>query len=149
MSTKIFGIDAKAMVTKITSSLPPILPAPKKSRATVLFEAGVNWMRMSRYSDAIEKFRESLHESKYGKQGTELTTEQMDELIIPALCHLAACNLELRHFNKAASYCQEVLQLRSGHKGATYLLNLIDEEIAKSRAGLRSSRKYSVMQIKK
>eukprot|EP01040_Poterioochromonas_malhamensis_P001757 gene1758-1870_t len=139
-SAKIFGVDAKAMVTKITSILPPILPPPKKTRAMVLFEAGLTWMRRNRFSDASEKFRECLHELKYGKQGTVLTSEQMDELVIPALCNLAACNLELRQFNKAGSFCQEVLQLRAGHKGASYLLSVIDEEMAKSRAAMRYAR---------
>lgn len=97
----------------------------EKSRAQALFEAGRSLMRRNKLSEAREMFQECLYEMKYGEHEIVMTAKNIDEMIVPALCNLAACALDSRDFVEAGTFCEELLQLRPGHEGARFLLSVV------------------------
>ncbi len=131
----ILRVDPVQMMGKLGSFLPK-LPA-KKPRALIMFEAGVYWMQRNKYSEAAEKFQESLFECGYGKDGVVVTEEQMEQIVIPALCNLAACNLEMKLASKAMIYCQEVLQRRPSHKRALYLQSMAQIDMGNYKSAMK------------
>lgn len=120
---------------KFSSMLPSL--AGCKSRATVYFEAGIYWMDRNNFNEACEKFRQCLYECKYGKEGVAVPEEQMEQLVFPALCNLAACCIELKQYSKATFYCSEVLQKKPSNKRAMYLQSIANVEMGSFKAAMR------------
>lgn len=135
-----FSFDTKTILHKLGSSLPRRQSA-KKSRAAVLFEEGVSLMQKNKFFEACEKFRDCLHESKYGSESVTFGEDQLEKLIIPTLCNMAACSLELKQYGRASFYCQEVFHLRPHQKRALYLQSIIDVEVGSYKAALKFYRR--------
>lgn len=82
-----------------------------KNFANALFEH-------KRYREALEKYVESLTASNFGRSATDEEVTQQDEdsnidnLIVPVLCNMAACCLQLQEWGKAKRFCEEALRLR-------------------------------------
>lgn len=122
---------------RITALLPRLSFSNKSSPYSIHFDAGVKHMESKNYADAKERFDLCLQELKYGEEGVELTKVQTERYLIPTLCHLATCHLELRQYNKTAQYCKEVLQRRPSHKRALYLQSLANVEMGSFKAAMK------------
>jgi tetratricopeptide (TPR) repeat protein len=57
-------------------------------------------------AEAMEKYTESLAASDLGPEGN------IDSLVVPVLCNLAACCIVLEEWQKATLFCQQALELR-------------------------------------
>lgn len=129
------------MLTNILDRVSFIIPSPKRTRAQVLLDAGVYWMERNNFSEAADKLQQCLSACKYGKEDIVVSDEDMDKVVIPALCHLAACNIELLQYTKAVSYCREVLQKRPSHKRALYLQGIANVEMGSFSAAMKYYRR--------
>jgi tetratricopeptide (TPR) repeat protein len=71
-----------------------------------------------RYREALEKYMECLTASNFGKSSSsegmtqEATDSNIDDMIVPVLCNMAACCLQLQDWGKASRFCEEALKLR-------------------------------------
>ncbi len=120
------------MAEKLTALLSPLrLSFNRKScsNPTLLFEAGVYYLENAKYVEAKSRFDRYLQEIEYGKEGITFSKDQIDSFIVPTLCHLATCYLELHQYAKTIQYCQEVLQKRPDHKRALFLQNIASIEM--------------------
>eukprot|EP01040_Poterioochromonas_malhamensis_P003515 gene3515-3756_t len=120
------------LATTQIASLLHQTPSIEESRVEALFEAGRALMRRNKLSEAREMFQECLYQIQYGQHGIVMTAKHIDEMIIPALCNLAACALDSRDFIEAGTFCHEVLQVRPGHEGARFLLSVVKAKSVKS-----------------
>jgi tetratricopeptide (TPR) repeat protein len=122
-------------VQRLTSLLPAIpLGKPKH---VIMFDAGNYLMKTRQYYDAIEKYKSVLMEMKYGKEKTQFSEEEIDELLIPLFTNLAACALEVKEYQKTLFYCQEGLQLRPGQRRILYLQSAANIQVGSYKAAMK------------
>lgn len=85
-----------------------------KNRGNKLFQNGD-------YPAALELYLQALTASEFGgsKNNNNSNSDEnsssksnIDELVVPVLCNMAACTLKMGQFVKAARFCDEALQLR-------------------------------------
>jgi tetratricopeptide (TPR) repeat protein len=98
-----------------------------KDEANVLYQ-------QNKYSEAMEKYVECLTATDFGTNtanvvGTETdeppslsssSSGNVDELVIPVLCNLAACCVQIQAWNKAIMFADQALQLQPNCRKAAY-----------------------------
>jgi tetratricopeptide (TPR) repeat protein len=126
----------KDMVDKMTSYLPDLLP--KKSKAVIFLEAGHYWLKRGKSLEASDKYRDCLAELKFGRrEGKGFNDDEIENIIVPALCGLATCCLEQREYQKALTYCNQVMELRPMNRKAAYLQGIANVELGSFKAAMK------------
>lgn len=71
--------------------------------------------REGHFSKAMEKYVECLTASKFSSEISETDSslpDNIDNLVLPVLCNLSACCIQLKEWGKAIKFCEEALKLR-------------------------------------
>ena len=74
------------------------------------------------YDVAMEKYLECLTASNFNSSTDK--ESNIDQLILPVLCNLAACCIQQKVWSKAASFCVEAIKLRESCQKALYRLTV-------------------------
>mmetsp|Transcript_15727 Transcript_15727/g.17033 ORF Transcript_15727/g.17033 Transcript_15727/m.17033 type:complete len:145 (-) Transcript_15727:154-588(-) len=143
MTATMLGFNPSLMTEKLSSFLPPIRLSftNKPTELSLMFDAGVQYVEDGKYAEAKERFDQCLAELQYGVEGVQFSKDQTDRYIVPILCHLATCHMELRQYAKTAQYCEQVLQRRPSHKKALYLQSMANIEMGSFKAAMKYYKK--------
>lgn len=63
------------------------------------------------FPEALEVYVEALTASKFVDE--DICNTNVEDLIIPVLCNMAACCIQLKHWEKAAKFAEQAIKLRS------------------------------------
>jgi tetratricopeptide (TPR) repeat protein len=121
------------------SFLPSLKTAGSKPAFSTLQKEGNLLFKKNRYNEAISKYKDCLIALKYGrrKEKGELSKEEVDNVIVPVLCKLGQCNLELRQYSKTLFYCQQALELKPKDRKAMYLQSVASLETGQYSSAMK------------
>ena len=120
------SLGTKARVASTAGLLKKLSPEEKLTWATETKDEANQLYSQHKYAEAMEMYVEALAGSDFGKKKTTTkfaeggagSREQshadgnIDTLIIPVLCNLAACCIQIEEWGKAISFAQQALLLR-------------------------------------
>lgn len=124
---------------KISSFLPSL--PPSKPKHVRMMEIANSHMQVKNYQEAIEKYKDCLIEMKFGKEGIRFSAEELDGMIIPLLCNLATCLLEIREYHKVLFYCNQILIFRPNHRRGLYLQSVAHVQIGSFQSAMKFYRR--------
>jgi tetratricopeptide (TPR) repeat protein len=95
-------------------------------------ELGHHYMKRQKYEKAIEYYHKCLKEMKsYCKRKgiTEFSENDVDQILLPVLCKLATCYLELKDNGKATHYASQALSIRPHYYKAETLYDMAYDQL--------------------
>ena len=112
------GLSTKSRVMYATQNLKSLTPEERLTWALEMKDYANELYANNEIQQAMEKYVEALSASDFGKKkhGVGATDEieggNVDSLMMPCLCNLAACCIQTRDFSKALKFADSALELR-------------------------------------
>ena len=122
-------LNSKTMLLSTAQTFKDMTFHDKMKAAMDLKQRGNAFFQKGDYSAAQELYLQALTAAEFDGSGTnsssgskdgcvdknsdsETKRDNVDELVVPVLCNMAACALKLNQYVKAARFCEEALRLR-------------------------------------
>lgn len=130
------SLGTKAAVASTASLLKNLDPCERLAWAIETKNEANELYKEKRFREAMGKYVECLAASDFGKNGDD-SGGNVDKLIIPVLCNLAACCIQVEEWGKAVSFADQAILLRPTCKKAHFrkgigLIHLGEYELALS-----------------
>ena len=93
-----------ATVAKALQNLPP---EERTKWGIEVKEKGNALYARKEFKEAIEVYMESLAASNFDTNNNSVSNN-VDSLVVPVLCNLAACCIHMEDWNKALEFCNQV-----------------------------------------
>ena len=107
------SLGTKATVASTAGLLKKLSPAEKLSWAIETKNEANELYKIHDFSGAMGKYVESLAGSDFGDKEPGSTNKgNVDTLIVPVLCNLAACSIQVKEWGKAVSFGEQAVLLR-------------------------------------
>lgn len=105
-------LGTKSKVASTAQLLQNLTPEEKVEWAIDTKDEGNELFKEEKYVEAMEKYVEALAATDFGKADDTDSQGNIDILVVPVLCNLAACSMRLLQWQKAVMFCDQVLALR-------------------------------------
>eukprot|EP01035_Chromulina_nebulosa_P031046 gene31046-41349_t len=122
------------------------LPSEEKLQWAITAKENANALfKQKQFTDAMKIYVECLAAADFGSDSQ--SSENIDKLVIPVVCNLAACSIELKEWRKVVNFCDQALDLRPYCSKALYrkgiaLLEVGDYDAAVAAFNLIHSRPH-------
>jgi tetratricopeptide (TPR) repeat protein len=108
-----------------------------KPKYVIFLESGNYQLRRKNYTDAMDKYKDCLRMMKFGKEEQKFTSEEIDQIVVPALCGLAECAMEMKEYQRTLFYCSEALQFRPQAQRVIYLQSVANLQRGSFKAAMK------------
>ena len=111
-------LSTKSRVATAAQALKDVPAAERTAWAIEMKDYANELYANQQIRDAMEKYVEALAASDFGGgenmqcDSTSPTTDNVNVLIMPILCNLAACCIQLKEFSKSLQFTEQALKLR-------------------------------------
>lgn len=112
-------LSTKSRVATAAQALKELPPAERTAWAIEMKDYANELYSTHHIKDAMEKYVEALAASDFGNgenmqedKDNSNTQNNIDILIMPILCNLAACCIQLKEFSKSLQFTEQALKLR-------------------------------------
>jgi len=114
------GLNTKARIATAAQGLKHLPPEERTAWAIEMKDYANELYANNLIQDAMEKYVEALAASDFGKgntaeessNGTSSSQDNIDVLILPILCNLSACCIQIKDFAKGLKFADQALELR-------------------------------------
>lgn len=103
-------LNTRARMATTAQGLQNFSPEEKTEWAVEMKDYANELYKNGLFAEAMEKYVESLTASDFGSSGS--LVGNIDILVVPCLCNLAACTIQLQQWSKAYKFSEQVLLLR-------------------------------------
>ena len=107
--SELASLGTKSRLAHTANLLSNLTPKEKIEWALEMKDQANDFYRQQNYTDAMHTYVEALTASSFGANEADNT----DSLVVPVLCNLAACCLQLGEWMKAVQFCDQAIKLRS------------------------------------
>jgi tetratricopeptide (TPR) repeat protein len=101
-------LKSKAMLAQTANALQNLSPEERTRWAIMTKDSANSLYTNKQFKEAIERYLETLAASCFD----DTDMNNVDSLVVPVLCNLAACCIQLEEWNKAHEFCNQALALR-------------------------------------
>lgn len=112
-------LSTKSRIASTAQLLQRLTKEEKLEWAIETKDEGNALFQEQKYAEAMEKYVEALSATDFGSKEEE-ACGNVDVLVIPTLCNLAACCIQLEQWAKAVLFCDQALKLRPHCQKAHY-----------------------------
>lgn len=106
------SLGTKATVASTAGLLKKLQPAERLAWAIETKDEANTFYKEKKFREAMGKYVECLAASDFGSGAGDKTAGNVDVLIIPVLCNLAACCIQVEEWGKAVSFADQAILLR-------------------------------------
>lgn len=107
---QLLALNTQSRVATTSQALKDLSPELKLQWALEMKEFANLLYKNNRFGEALEKYVDSLSASDFGS--SESRNGNVDDLVVPVLCNMAACCLRLNEWGKCVRFCDQALALR-------------------------------------
>lgn len=121
--SEVKALTTKSQIATTANLLARLTKEEKLVWALETKDEGNELYQQQEYLEAMKKYVECLTATDFGNKEDQSNGSQksnVDELVLPVLCNLAACCIQLQQWPKAVLFCQQALELRPNAIKALY-----------------------------
>lgn len=121
--SEVKALTTKSQIATTANLLTRLTKEEKLVWALETKDEGNELYQQQEYVEAMKKYVECLTATDFGNKEDQSNGSQksnVDELVLPVLCNLAACCIQLQQWSKAVLFCQQALELRPNAIKALY-----------------------------
>ena len=102
-------LKTKSNIATIAQNVKDVDPIMRTKMAIDLKDYGNTLYSDRQFSDAMSKYVECLACANFDSDSSD---NNVDTLVVPVLCNLAACSIQMRSWVKGIQFCEQALKLR-------------------------------------